>query len=95
MMEFAYNNVTNANTGHTFFKLYCSYYPCNFFEDEVDFCLKSYSTNKLAKTLEESILIYQQKLLHAQKSHKQAYDEEHKVLQLHTRQEYLALWQIH
>ena len=28
MAKFAYNNVKNASTGYTLFKLNCGYYPC-------------------------------------------------------------------
>ena len=55
MAEFAYNNVKNASTGHTPFKLNCTFYPQVFFEDDIDPCFRSCSDNKLAKELRELI----------------------------------------
>ena len=55
MIEFVYNNANNTNTGHIFFELNCGYYSQVFFEDNVNFCSKSYSTNELAKKLRELI----------------------------------------
>ena len=55
MAEFAYNNIKNASTGHTPFKLNCGYYPKVFFEEDVDPRSRSRSTNKLAKKLRKLI----------------------------------------
>lgn len=64
MAKFTYNNVKNANTSYILFKLNCSYYPCVFFEDDVDYlCLIIYSANKLADELRNLMTIYQQNLL--------------------------------
>lgn len=66
MAEFANNNAKNLSTGHTFFNLKCSYHLCLFFEDEVDPCSRSHSTNKLVEELKKLMSICQQNLLHAQ-----------------------------
>ena len=55
MAKFAYNNAKNASTGHTFFKLNCGFHPRVFFEDDIDPCSKSCSTDELAKELRELI----------------------------------------
>ena len=53
MAEFAYNNAKNASTGHTPFKLNCSFHLQVFFEDDVDPHSKSRSANELIKELRE------------------------------------------
>ncbi len=53
--EFTYNNTKNASTGHTLFELNCDYHPRVSFAEDVDPCLRSHSTNKLAKELRELI----------------------------------------
>ena len=75
MAEFAYNNAKNASTGHTPFKLNYSFYPRVFFKDDIDFCSRSCTANKLAKELRELIDIYQQNLFYAQKFQKRAHDK--------------------
>ncbi len=51
--KFAYNNTKNTNTDHIPFELNYDYQPKVSFEEDIDPCLKSYSTNKLAKELKE------------------------------------------
>ena len=53
MAEFAYNNTKNASTDHTLFKLNCGYHFRVFFEEDIDPCSRSCSTNELAKDLIE------------------------------------------
>ena len=57
IVEFTYNNVKNANIGHTPFRLNCSYHPRVSFQEDVDRRLRSCSTNKLAEKLRELIEI--------------------------------------
>lgn len=73
--KFVDNNSKNANIGYMFFELYCNYYLCVFFQDEVDLHSKSQSTNKQIKQLRQLISICQQNLLHAQKLYKKAYNK--------------------
>ena len=73
--EFAYNNTKNASIGHTLFKFNCSYNHKVFFEEDIDFHLRSYSANKLAKELRELMEVCYQNLLHAQKLQKRAHDK--------------------
>ena len=49
MTEFAYNNTENTITAHNPFELNYGYYPKVLFKENVDYRLKSCSTNKLAK----------------------------------------------
>ena len=73
--EFAYKNTKNTSTGHTLFEHNCSYYSKVFFKEDVDPCLRSCSTNKLAEKLKKLIEVYCQNLLHAQELQKKAYDK--------------------
>ena len=66
MAEFAYNNVKNASINYTLFKLNYSYYLRVSFEENVDFCLRSHSIDKLAQELRELIKICCQNLLYVQ-----------------------------
>ncbi len=67
MAKFAYNNAKNASTGHTLFKLNCSYHPRVFFKEDANPHSRSRSANKLAKELKKLIEVCCQNLLHAQK----------------------------
>ena len=58
MAKFAYNNAKNVNTSHTLFKLNYGYYHRILFEKDVNFYLRSCSTDKLAKKLRELIKVY-------------------------------------
>ena len=66
MAKFAYNDAKNASTGHTPFELNCDYYLKVSFEEDVDSCSKSRSTDKLVGKLRELIEVCCQNLLHAQ-----------------------------
>ena len=55
MAKFVYNNIKNTSISHTLFELNCDYYSKVLFEKNVDFCLKSYSVDELAKELRELI----------------------------------------
>ncbi len=65
MAKFTYNNIKNASTDHIPFKLNYSYYPRIFFEEDVDPCSRSCSTNKLAEELRELIKVCYQNLFYA------------------------------
>ena len=71
MAEFAYNNVKNASTGHTPFKLNCGFYLQVSFKDDIDLCFRSRFANKLVKDLRKLMDICQQNLLHTQKLQKE------------------------
>lgn len=67
MTKFIYNNTKNAITSHILFKLKYDYQPCGIFENKTNLHLKSHLANKLARKLEEQIIIYQENLFYAQK----------------------------
>ena len=75
MAEFTYNNANNASIGHIPFKLNCGYHPRVSFKEDVDFYLRSRSTNKLAKELRKLMEVYCQNLLHLQELQKKVYDK--------------------
>ncbi len=75
MAEFAYNNTKNVSTNHIPFKLNCGYHSRVFFEEDIDPCPRSRSTNELAKELRELIEVCCQNLLHTQELQKRAYDK--------------------
>ncbi len=58
MAEFSYNNAKNAITSYTPFELSCSFHPQVSFEKNVNPCLRSCSTNKLAQEIRKLIAIY-------------------------------------
>ncbi len=65
MIEFDYNNIKNANTGHTLFELNYGYYPRVFFNKDIDSRSRSCSANTLAKELRELMEVCYQNLLYA------------------------------
>ncbi len=64
MAEFASNNVKNASTSHTPFKLNFGYYPRVSFEEAIDPYSRSRSANELAEELRELMEVCYQNLLH-------------------------------
>ena len=64
MAKFGYNNAKNASTSHTPFKLNCDYHPRVLFEENVNFCSKSCSADKLAEELRKLMKVCCQNLLH-------------------------------
>ena len=62
--KFTYNNAKNTSTSHTLFKFNYSYYSIVLFKKDVNFCLKSCSTNKLVENQRELIEVCYQNLLH-------------------------------
>ena len=75
MAEFAYNNIKNANTGHTPFKLNCGYYPWVFYKKDLDPHSKSKTAEKLSSKLQNLMAVCHQNLHHAQELQKRAYDK--------------------
>ena len=73
--EFANNNINNANTGHTPFKLNCGYHPRVFLEEDIDSCSRSFSVNELAKKLKKLIEVCYQNFCYAQEQQKKAYNK--------------------
>ena len=72
MAEFAYNNAKNVSTSYTLFELNCGYYPCVFYEEDVDPFAKSKSADDLAKDLRELMAVCRKNLQHAQDLQKRA-----------------------
>ena len=66
MVEFAYNNAKNANTGYTPFKLNYGYHPYISYKEDINLCFKSKLANKLSSEVQELILICRENLYHAQ-----------------------------
>ncbi len=64
MADFVYNNVKNASTNYTPFKLNCGYHSRVSFKEDVDPLSKSRSANKLAEELRELIKVCYQNLVH-------------------------------
>ncbi len=73
--EFAYNNTRNASTGHTPFELNCGYHPRTSFKEDINYCSRFCSANKLVKELRELMDVCCQNLLHAQKLPKRAHNK--------------------
>ena len=62
MAKFAYNNAKNASTGHILFELNCGYYPRMSYKNDVDFCFKSKSRDKLSAKLRKLIIVCRENL---------------------------------
>ena len=75
MAEFAYNNAKNASTGHPLFKLNCGYYPCVFYEEDLDPCSKLKIAEEQSSELQKLMTVCQQNLYHAQELQKQAHNK--------------------
>ena len=65
MAKFAYNNIKNSSTGHTFFKLNYGYYFYISYKKNINFHSKSKSVNKLLIKLQELMIIYKKNLYYA------------------------------
>ena len=66
MAEFAYNNVKNANTGHTPFELNCDYHPRMSYEEDVNPCSQSKWADELLAEFRKLIIVCQENLYYAQ-----------------------------
>ena len=75
MAESLYNNTKNISTYYTLFELNCGFYLQVLFKEDVNFHLKSCSTNKLAEKLKKLIKICYQNLVHIQELQKKAQDK--------------------
>lgn len=64
MTELRYNNAKNANINYIFFELNCNYHSYMFFENETNPYSRFYFTDKLAKELNNLILISQQNIFY-------------------------------
>ena len=58
MVEFAYNNTKNANTGYLFFELNYSYHFYLSFNKNINLYFKSKTAKKLSNNLKKLIAIY-------------------------------------
>lgn len=67
MAKFAYNNIKNANTGYTFFKLNCGYHPGVFDKDIINSHLKSKAVDKLVAKLKTLMSMCKKNLYYVQK----------------------------
>ena len=65
MAEFAYNNVKNASSGHTPFKLNCGYHSRMSYKDDVDLCSKSKSADELLAELREPMIVCRKNFYYA------------------------------
>ena len=72
MAEFAYNNAKNASTGHTPFKLNCSYHPRVSFEEDTNPRSQSKMAKELFSKLRELMIVCRENLYHAQEFQKRA-----------------------
>ncbi len=66
MMEFAYNNANNANTGHILFELNYGYHPRVSFDEDVDPRSRSCFSNELVEKLRKLMEVCCQNLLHTE-----------------------------
>ena len=67
MAKFAYNNSKNASNGYIPFKLNYKYYLQMSYKENIDFCFKFKSVDKLSAELKELIIVYRENLYYAQK----------------------------
>ena len=75
MAEFAYNHAKNASTGHTPFELNCGYHSRMSYKEEVDFCFKLKSADKLSAELRELMFVCQENLHYAQELKKRVHNK--------------------
>ena len=75
MAEFTYNNAINASSGHTPFELNLGYHPRMLYKDDVNFCSKSKSADKLSTELRKLMIICRENLHHAQELQKRAHNK--------------------
>ena len=75
MAEFAYNNAKNASTGYTPFEFNCTYYPCVFYEKDLDPRSKLRTAEELPSEFHELMIVCQQNLHHAQELQKRGHNK--------------------
>ena len=66
MIEFAYNNTKNINTGHTAFELNCGYHLWVFYKDNIHPHPKSKLANELLTELQKLMTIFQKNFYYTQ-----------------------------
>ena len=76
MVEFAYNNSTNASIDYMPFKLNGGYYSQILYEKEFNLRFQSKSADKLSKKPRQLMVVYCKNLYHAQKFQKRAHNTE-------------------
>ena len=65
MAKFAYNNIKNASTSHTFLELNHDYHLCIAFEKEIDLCFQLIIVDKLSIELRELMITCRKNFYHA------------------------------
>ena len=75
IVEFVYNNIKNASSSHTPFKLNCGYYLCIVFEEDIYSCCQLKTVKKLFSKVRELMTVCRKNLYHAQKLQKQAHNK--------------------
>ena len=75
MSEFAFNNIKNAGTDHTLFKLICRCHFCVFYKEDLNSYSKLKTAEKLFSELQNLMVICQQNFYYTQYQ-KQAYNKE-------------------
>ena len=75
MAKFAYNNVKHTYIQYTSFKFNCRYQPRVSYNKNVDPYFSSKVANELTKELRNLMTVCREKLQHAQKQQKRAYNK--------------------
>ena len=75
MTKFAYNNAKNSSTAHIPFELNCGYYPCIFFQKDINFRFRLKSADELSAELRDLMTVCRENLHHAQEFQKQAHNK--------------------
>ena len=75
MAKFAYNNAKNSSTGHTPFKLNCSYHPYISFKEDINPRSWLKSADKLSAKLRDLMTVCRENLHHAQELQKRAHNK--------------------
>lgn len=70
MDKFVYNNGKDASIGHKSFKLNCGFHIRVFYEENINFYLKSKAIDKLAAMLKAVISVYKKNFYLTQKLQK-------------------------
>ena len=66
MAEFVYNNVKNASTNHTPFKLNSKYHPWLFYKKNIDTCSMFKLVDKLLAEIQKPMTVCRKNLYYAQ-----------------------------
>ena len=79
MTEFAYTNVKNTSTTHTYFQFNCGLQPRASYKENVNPQSMSKVVDKLVTKLKELTVVYRNNLKHGQEFQKQYYDKHTKL----------------